>query len=248
MKTKIVLMITIGLIVFLSSITFAADNKDFYESGQIVDGEVWNMVNIYNDGTVVDMSGGMCDFVGTHDRSTFNMTDGHADGRADDYSTANISGGTFTGFHSWGHGTINLDGMASGHYLTAYSFGILNINGGIVDYATGYDESTINFFGQLENIVVCDSSIANLHKGSISDYIGACDSSIINVFGYDLHKTFTGGAYNHGQITGFWDDDSAFTVDIYDMETHSHIVLIPEPLSFFLFGAGSLFLSRKKRN
>ncbi len=229
MKTKIVLMITIGLIVFLSSITFAADNKDFYESGQIVDGEVWNMVNIYNDDTVVDMSGGLCDFVSTHDRSTLNVTGGSAEFRAVDYSDMNISGGVHSAAVAWNNATINVFNNADLIGLSTRSFGTLNISGGLIQ----------NLHGR-------ESGIVNLYGGMITDHISANDYSFVNVYGYDLDKESTGGSYGYGQVFGYWMNNNPFVIDIYDSETFSRINLIPEPSSMFLVGLGALFLKTKK--
>ena len=59
MKTKIATIMT--AMVLFGTIPVQAENKVFTESGEIVDGDIWNMIFIYNDDTIVDMSGGMCD-------------------------------------------------------------------------------------------------------------------------------------------------------------------------------------------
>jgi hypothetical protein len=74
-------IITIGLVVLLvCGSANALNNKYFYSSGQIVSGETWDGVLVYNDNTIVDMLGGQIgsDFV-------VNMN-----------SVCNISGGDVT--------------------------------------------------------------------------------------------------------------------------------------------------------
>jgi len=226
MKMKILMMAGILL---MGSVAAAAENKDFYASGQIVDGEVWNMVNIYNDDTFVDMSGGLCDYVVSHDESTFNMTGGEAQIEAMDYSTANISGGILAGADASSNGIINFSGTANTHNLGASNFGIVHMTSGTV-----------------KNIGAVDSGVVNLSGGIISDKIFASLDSIVNIFGYDLSKYDAGGTYGNGWVSGFWADDSAFAVDLYGADTYSHINLIPEPCSILLFGLG--FFVLRKRN
>ena len=91
MKTQILLLV---LIVFMPPGNVFSESIVFTESGQILEGEMWEFVDIYNDDTVVDMLGGLADYITTYDASTLNVTGGHADFGAMEYSTINISGGT----------------------------------------------------------------------------------------------------------------------------------------------------------
>lgn len=59
MKTKTHLTMT--AVVLLAACPAQAVDKDFYSSGQILPGEEWNSVYVYNDDTVVDMLGGFVD-------------------------------------------------------------------------------------------------------------------------------------------------------------------------------------------
>jgi len=205
-----------------------AENKVFTESGEILEGEVWDLVDIYNDDTIVDMFGGIADYITTHDWSMLNVTGGHAEFGAIDYSTMNISGGSHSGASAYGHGTVNLFGDAEVGALGATDFGIANMTDGFVNGLTAVESGTIN-----------------LYAGVVSDYIAAYDFSVVNIFGYDLVKTNSGGSYGYGQVSGFFADDTPFTIDLAESETYSHINLVPEPGTLCLFGLGALVLRKR---
>ena len=227
------LLVTLALIaatLLLGAIPAQAENKIFNESGVIIDGDVWNMVDIYNDDTVVDMSGGMCDYITTYNGSTLNITGGQAQVGACDYSTVKISGGTISNSaNAYLNSTIYYSGSAYGQNLGAFDSGKVYMTGGTV-----------------ENIGSIDSSIFNLYGGYITDSIFGSGSSIINIFGYDLSKTYSGGTYGNGQVSGYFTDNSSFTIDLYGASTYEHIYLIPEPTALLLFSFGCLFLKRKR--
>lgn len=224
----VIIIITIAVLA-MGVCNVHAESIVFTESGQILEGEMWDFVDIYNDDTVVDMSGGFADYITTYDASTLNVTGGHADFGAVDYSTINISGGTFTGAQAHDYATINFSDNGSGDYLLAEEFGTINMTG-----------------GSTEGIICREDCIANLYFGSISNYISAIDSSIINIFGSDLVKTNSGGSYGYGQVSGIWTDNSAFNIDFGTPETYSHVNLVPEPCTLWLVGLGTLIL-RKRR-
>jgi len=158
------------------------------------------------------------------------MTGGDVTGiYAFDNSVASVSGGELRGIHALDYATVNFSGNAKTKGLGARSFGTVNMIGGIVEGAG-----------------VINSAVFNLYGGEITDGINAADSSFINVYGYNLVKTNTGGFYNCGYVSGFWLDDSAFTIGFSTLETYSHVNLIPEPATFMLLTLGALFLRRKK--
>ena len=82
--------------------------------------------------------------------------------------------------------------------------------------------------------------------GTIFDEISAWHLSVINIYGYDLFKSDSGGNNGVGWVSGYWMDDVAFNIDFYGSETYSHIVLIPEPLTIWLLGLGCLRFMRKR--
>ncbi|HUT30871.1 MAG TPA: PEP-CTERM sorting domain-containing protein [Sedimentisphaerales bacterium] len=216
-------------VVLVAACSAQGVNKDFYSSGQILPGESWDIVNIYNDDTVVDMLGGSADYISTFDGSTLNVVDGYAEVGAFEYSTINISGAELSGAHAWNYGTVNFYATGQSRALGAGEFGTANMYGGTV-----------------EQVGASDSGLLNIYGGLITDCLGASGTSVVNIYGYDFNYDPTGGAYDGGQLTGFWLTGSPFTVDLYGAETYSHINEIPEPGTLALLALGTLLLRRKR--
>ena len=206
-RKKILTIITV-VIFFIPSQLYAAD-KIFTSSGEINEGDFWTFIEIYNDGTVVDMYGGGADFIYTYDGSTLNVMGGTADVGALDYSTINITGGNIGAAYAWDNGTVNFYGSSSTKGLGASYSGRINM-----------------FSGTVESIGVGGMSITNLYGGQITDCLGAGQSSVVNVHGYGFDYNPSGGSYDGGQITGFWLDNVPFTIDLYGVATYAHINFI----------------------
>ena len=224
----------LGVLLCCGGLAQAGTYKNFYSDGTVQAGETWTNINIYDTPpahTTVTMNGGsVTDSMGVFDAATFNMNSGHVGGlNAYELSMVNISGGSVSGLSLYNNATATLSQSGSISTANALNSGIFNMNGG-----------TIGFLGANE------SSILNLRGGTITDSLGANSSAKINVFGYDLAKTNSGGTYGAGQVTGFWQNGSPFTINLTFVEAYSHINLIPEPTTLLLFGAGA-FLFRKSR-
>ncbi len=228
MKQRLQISVILTIVLATGICNVLAENKVFTESGEILDGEVWDIVDIYNDDTVVDMLGGIADYITTHDGSTLNVIGGSSEFGAIDYSTINISGGSHSATRTWEYGTINLSGDAGLDGVGIGDFGTINMTG-----------------GSLGNLLGRESGILNLHGGTISNLLSVNDLSIANIFGYSLFKTSSGGAYGYGYVSGFWLDDTPFTIDLYDAETFSHVNLVPEPCTLCLLGMGILIIRKR---
>ena len=213
----------------------ASENKDFYSDGDIMTGEQWNVVNIYDtppNRTIVDMSGGLVDNLKPQNFSTFNMTDGKISTLiALDNSISNLSGGSVYTIGAMGTSVINLSGTIDIFVVDVIDSGSINITGGLVD-----------------GLVASNYGIINLYGGIVTDYLGAIEFSKVNVFGYNLVKTSTGGHYGYGQVYGFYNDGSSFSIDLSGSETYSHIDLIPEPGTLLLLLIGVGFLRNRNCN
>lgn len=228
MKAK--LLIIIAVILFTSSQLYGVlMEKTFTSSGYIFSGEEWDIVRIYNDDTVVNMLGGMSDYIATYDRSTLNVIYGQAQVEAFNYSSINVFGGTHSGVLASDHGIVNFSGDSVSWYLLASDFGLANMSGGTV-----------------ESLRASGAGVLNLYYGRVTEYLSTWGDAVVNVFGDDLGKTNVGGKYGYGRVYGFLLDDSPFTIDFGNSETYSHVNLIPEPSSLVLLGFGGIILKWKK--
>jgi len=230
MKTKLLLFIAV-IVLLTGGQAHAVPDKTFTSSGQILPGEEWDEVFIYGDDTVVNMLGGtVLDYIATYDASNLNVTGGDVKGiYAFDNSVATVSGGELWGIHALDYATVNFSGNSETPHLRAGNSGTLNMLSGTV-----------------RSVGVGGTSITNLYSGNITDWLGAGDFSTVNIYGYDFTYDPMGGDLDGGQLTGFWLDSTPFTIDLYGVETYSHINLIPEPGSLILFLIGSLFLRRRR--
>jgi hypothetical protein len=211
----------------------AAENKDFYSDGQILAGEEWEQVGIYDtppNHTTVDMLGGLVSSLGSFNASTLNIYGGQVNGNwVGDYSTVNVFGGSlrFVGGH--GNATINVYDGTIGNGIAFEDYVVVNIKGGTIG-----------------SVGASNYSIVNLSGGFLSDSLYLDHMSIANIYGHNLAKTNYGGLYNVGQVSGVWETGTSFTIDLSGSETYSHINLIPEPMTFLLIGFG-VFLARKRK-
>ena len=77
----------------------------------------------------------------------------------------------------------------------------------------------------------------------------------VNIYGYNFDYDPLAGDHEGGQLTGFWQGDVPFSIDmVYDdpmgaqtIDTWSHITLhdIPEPATISLLILGTLLIRRK---
>jgi hypothetical protein len=210
-----------------------AADKTFTSSGQILPGETWDNVSVYNDSTVVDVLGGTVYSIGAHNSSTVNVSDGligHLG--ALEFSKVNVSGCyVYDGLSAEGNGTITFSGTASAVGLSSFDLGNIIMIGDSIEFLTAGYTSKVYLYG-----------------GAITDSLSAWNSATVNIFGNNLTKTPTGGSYGYGRVYGYWQDWIPFNINLNGSETYSHINLIPEPASVILFSFGALMLRRKRKN
>jgi hypothetical protein len=193
------------------------------------------ITNFYDDAVIQE--GDVYDYVHVYNDAIIDISGGIVTALgAYDSSTINLSGGVLDSLSATEYSTINLSGDTQIGGLGNYDSGITNMYGGTVG-----------------SMKVGSSNPVNLHGGVISDYLKAV--STVNIYGYGFEYDPLAGDYRGGQLTGFWLDDTPFSIDLFGdpggpssapIDTYSHIVLIPEPATILLLGLGGLFL--RKRN
>jgi hypothetical protein len=228
---KKILTIVGAVLLFTTSQTHAALNKDFTTSGHILPGEELNSVGIYNDDTVVNMLGGLVDQMQTYDASIFNVAGGEVYSLyARESSSANIFGGSVRSVFTWDYATTNLyDGGSVFSLGAGGQSGVVNMAGGVTEY-----------------LRAGESGIINLYGGLVTNCLDAWDSATVNTYGYGFNYNHSAGSWDGGQLTGFWLDGTAFSIDLYAPSTYDHINLIPEPGSLALLSLGGLLLRRRR--
>jgi len=164
-----------------------------------------------------------------------------------------MTGGIVTHLTGWDYSIINVSGGILGG-LGSLEFNMLNLYYDAVVGSVGVSDSgTLNMFGgNVDVIMVGSTKTANLYGGIISDYLMA--ASTVGIYGYGFQYNPLAGDYRGGQLTGFWLDDTPFSIDLFGnpggpyggpIDTYSHIVLIPEPATVLLLGLGVLMLKKR---
>jgi hypothetical protein len=123
----------------------------------------------------------------------------------------------------------------------------VDVFGGTILQLKTLDLSTTNIFGgEMDWLFTFDNSVVNIYGGTL-DCLGAFTDSMVYLYAYDVTYHFIGGLENRPWAEGtYYIDNTSFSFTLYDEYSYSHVVVIPEPISFLLFGFGALFL--RKRN
>ena len=223
MKTKIFLILTI---VFVFSLCVNATNITFTSSDSIVNGNVFYLVQVLNDGTTINMSGGQIYSLSTYNSSVFNMSGGQVQYsiHTGNLTTLNISGGTIvaTNFEFGGNATISGGNITGNGKFVGHTV----ITGGNTNLSWLGIYGTLNISGGLLNVT--DVYVAG--------------SSPINISCLDY-------AYNPTTkiLTGHLLDNNIFTIAGIDSSEYTKFNLIPEPMSVLLWGFGLLALRKSKK-
>lgn len=127
-----------------------------------------------------------------------------------------------------------------------YNSVTLDIFGGHITRLAAFDTTYTNWYdGDMKVLWVRDDSIVNIYGGDL-DEMAAIENGQINLYAYDVVHTTTGGHYGIGQVMGYYLDDMYFCFDLGNLETYSHINVVPEPTTIILLGIGGILVIRRK--
>ena len=87
--------------------------------------------------------------------------------------------------------------------------------------------------------------IINVYGGTWGTVAIQNPSVNVNVFGLDLAVFPFGGLHGVGFVSGKWQDDTPFKIDLLGNYLQVNLVTIPEPATLSLLALGGLALLRK---
>jgi len=243
----------LAVILFAGNALYAVPvDKIFTSDGVIREGDEYARVLIYDTPphrTTVGMFGGSAYTIFAYDSSILNKTGGTTEVYSYNESTINVGGGTIYTLNSYDSSNINIFGGQTYH-VTVYDTGTVNILDNTNLYTLfAEDSGVVNMSsGIVGRIGAGEFGVVNMSGGLVRDDLAAGDSSVINVYGYNLAKFPTGGKIGDGFVLGEWENGITFNFYFYGSNTYSHIILheIPEPATILLIVIGSIVLRRRR--
>jgi hypothetical protein len=250
---KGILVIVIVLAMFWPGNVEATLNWDIYADAVVSNGEAYNVVSVYDtppERTMVSVLGGYIDVM-----------------RFYDSSIGNVAGGNISSLGALAQSTVNISASPEIGSAGANDLGTLNIFGGYLQSAGANGQGVLNVSdaaniwmvslfgdarmnmvgGEIARAQVFDSSILNLRGGVIVEGIGTRPGHFegsINVYGYSLVKTSSGGRYGVGQVYGSYPNGADFVIDLGG-GVYPYVNLIPEPATVLFLLCGVLMIRKR---
>jgi hypothetical protein len=270
--------LAIAMVLFCESGVLGNTVKIFYSDGVIQQGESYERVEVYDtppSHTTVNITGG---YVGwppdvdtglyTYDASIVNISGGIVDYlHTHNSSTVNISGGWVGSWPGPGERTISSHNSStinvyeggflaggSSAYFELFDSSTLNVYDGDIDIFFGaFDSTTVNVYGgSFMSFRAAGNSITNIYGGEIGYPWGfdVMPSAAVNIYGYEFvydphwfwaEDDLIWGTRWVSRLTGIGFDGTPIEIiDIPDPAMTPNINLIPEPGTILLLALGGL--------
>ncbi|MCK5564433.1 MAG: hypothetical protein KAJ07_04250 [Planctomycetes bacterium] len=224
--------ILVAMIILVSVQTLHAAVTIFESDATISASDTYDTVVVKGDDTVVTMTGGTVNKVITMDDSAFNMSGGDVTlFAAYDTSDPNIIGGNIIqqlGLYM--QSSANISGNTTISYLLPYDSSVVNVSGNAaITNCWLRNNCIVNISGGVfqEQILGIGNVRVNLSGGiinaSINIYSEFLPKPKFNIIGTGLEAKPYGGIYGVGEVTGFWNDGTPFTIGLG--ESYPQIVL-----------------------
>ncbi|MHC4123364.1 MAG: hypothetical protein ACYSSI_07310 [Planctomycetota bacterium] len=209
--------------------------------GTVVDmtGGTVNKV-ITMDASTFNMSGGsITGKTVSYDLSTLNLSDGnttemcsYGQSMINLSGTANVS--SYCHFYAESVVTISSNDIINNAILYFHHKAKLNMSGGVISklQIDNFSNCTMNISGGTVNTLHLDAgdNVVNISGGTITkllvpySVVGSQDN-VVNIIGYDLMAVPYGGSYGEGQVDGYWNDDTAFSIGLGEEGAYGNLVL-----------------------
>ncbi|MCE5341287.1 MAG: hypothetical protein LLF92_09205 [Planctomycetaceae bacterium] len=247
MKNKIVLLITV-FVSFLCQVQ--AGTTTFDHNVTIQDGNIYDVVVVTGNNTVVEMTGGqITGGLFAYNASTVNISGGTISQNVKTFhsSSINISGGRIYPYYIYAYNDskLNISGEADIHEINAWDSSYVNISGGAVyRLSSGYSASVNIIGGQITNQLSASSLVSmnilggniellnasqdwnaspNVYGGSIQK-LASSGGGKINFYGSDFQISYMGGCNGFGEMTGIFNNGTTITACLLASDTYKYLI------------------------
>ena len=198
-------------------------------------GDTYDTVVVRGDGTVVDMNGGSITKLFVMNNCTINMSGGNTSQiSSHDSSTVNIFGDAYIGNSSIsGKSKANFYGNSEAVSVSCYSYAEITIaeDANIPGSLYVYDNCKVFISGGSVKYIIFRNGntevfISGGNFTSIANFSGASNrQDKVHIIGYGLEAKPYGGPYGDGVVSGYWNDDSPFTLSFFEPHLYDIITL-----------------------